>query len=169
MRRRELPGGVAPPTKTALKREAEDVQRLADRLIAAPGEQIERLGLPERLADAIAQARRLRAGGARSRQRLFVAKLMRRLDLEPVRRELERQADAARLAAARNRRAERLRDGLIEGGDAQVEAFAAAFGADRAALRRLVSAATTERRSGRPAGAGRRLFRFVLAALATES
>jgi ribosome-associated protein len=165
MRRRELPGGIAPPTKTELKRQARAVQALADRLIAAPAELVAGLPLPDKLADAVALARRLGAGGALIRQRQFVAKLMRGLDLGQIREVLDAAADAARLDAARFRRAERWRDRLVEGGEAASAEFAAEVSADDAMLARLVSEARAELRNGKPAGAGRRLFRFVQQAL----
>jgi ribosome-associated protein len=161
MRRRELPGGIAPPTKTELKRQAHAVQELADRLIASPDDVVSGIGLPDKLSDAIALARRIPGGGALVRQRQFVAKLMRGLDLDPVRAALDAAADAARLDAARFRRAERWRDRLVEGGDAAMAEFAAEFSAERSALARLVAAAVAEQRSGKPAGAGRKLFRHV--------
>jgi ribosome-associated protein len=165
MRRRELPGGIAPPTKSELKRQAQAVQELADRLVAAPAEAVLHLDLPDKLADAISLARRIPGGGALDRQRQFVAKLMRGLDLDPIRAALESRAAEARLAAARFRRAERWRDRLIEDGDAAVSEFAAEFSIGREELAGLVAAARSERLGGRPAGAGRRLFRFVQGAL----
>jgi len=166
MRRRELPGGVPPPTKTELKRQAQAVQELADRLVSAPADLVDRLALPEKLADAIALARRISGGGALARQRQFVAKLMRGLDLEPLRMALDTHADAARLDAARFRRAERWRDRLVEGGEAAIAEFVAEFSEDREELARLVTAAREERRTGKATGAGRRLFRRVQEVLA---
>jgi ribosome-associated protein len=166
MRRRELPGGVAPPTKTELKRQARAVQELADRLVSAPADLVERLALPEKLADAIALARRITGGGALVRQRQFVAKLMRGLDLEPLRAALDSHADVARLDAARFRRDERWRDRLVEGGEAAIAEFVAGFSVEREELERLVATAREERRAGRATGAGRRLFRRVQEVLA---
>jgi len=166
MRRRELPGGVPPPTKSELKRQAQAVQELADRLVSAPADLVDRLALPDKLADAIALARRIPAGGALSRQRQFVAKLMRGLDLEPMQAALDSHADVARLDAARFRRAERLRDRLVEGGDSAVAEFVLEFSMDREELARLVANAQEERRGAKATGAGRRLFRRVQEALA---
>jgi ribosome-associated protein len=166
MRRRELPGGIAPPTKTELKRQAQAVQALADRLVAAPESLVAGLGLPDKLADAIALARRIGGGGALVRQRQFVAKLMRGLELDPIVAALDAHAGAARLDAARFRRAERWRDRLVDEGPAALAAFRAeAPSADAAALGTLVAAAVAERREGRAGGAGRALFRYVQAAL----
>jgi ribosome-associated protein len=166
MRRRELPGGIPPPTKSELKRQAQAVQELADQLVTAPADLVDRLGLPDKLADAIELARRIPGGGALARQRQFVAKLMRGLDLEPMRAALESHADVARLDAARFRRAERWRDRLVEGGEAVVTEFVAEFSTDREELARLVTTAREERHGDKATGAGRRLFRRVQEALA---
>jgi ribosome-associated protein len=165
MRRRELPGGIAPPTKSELKRQAQGVQDVADRLVAAPADLVDGLGLPDKLLDAVALARRIPGGGALVRQRQFVAKLLRGIDLDPVRAALDSADDAARLDAARFRRAERWRDRLVEGGEPEMAEFVAESGADRRELVPLVRAAAAERGPGRASGAGRRLFRFVQAAL----
>lgn len=161
MRRRELPGGIPPPTKTELKRQAQAVQDLADRLIDAPADVVAGLDLPQKLADAITLARRITSRAALLRQRQFVAKLMRGIDAEPVRVALAAGANAARQEAARFRRAERWRDRLVEEGQAAIAEFAAEFAADSGELQKLVAAALAERRSGRAAGAARRLFRRV--------
>ena len=169
MRRRELPGGIPPPTKGELKRQAQAVQDLANRLVDAPADLVEGLGLPEKLADAVALARRITGGGALVRQKQFVAKLMRGMDLDPVRSALDARADAARLDAARFRRAERWRDRLVDEGPEALEAFAAEHpGADRAELATLAGAAVAERRSGQAGGAGRRLFRYVQGVLGAD-
>ncbi len=165
MRRRELPGGIAPPTKTELKRQAQAVQALADRLVAAPQELVERLGLPDKLVDAVDLARRIPGGGALVRQRQFVAKLMRGLDPGPIQAALDAEADSARLDAARFRRAERWRDRLVAGGDAEIAEFLAECPMDRAEVLRLVAAARAEHRGSRSTGAGRQLFRRVQEAL----
>lgn len=167
MRRRQLPGEPPPPTKTELKRQAQEVQDLADRLIAAPGELVAGLALPDKIADALALARRITSHGARLRQRLFVAKLLRGVDPGPIRAALAADADTARITAARFRRAERWRDRLVAGEAATVQDFLTEFPqAARPELERLAAAAIAERRTGRPAGAGRALFIWVRQELA---
>jgi ribosome-associated protein len=161
MRRRELPGGVAPPTKTELKRQAHAVQDLAARLVGAPADLVDGLGLPEKLADAVQLARRIPGGGALVRQRQFVAKLLRGLDPAPIRAALDARDDAARLDAARFRRAERWRDRLVRDGDSALAEFVVEFPAGREAMPRLVAAAIAERQGARSAAAGRELFRRI--------
>lgn len=162
MRRRQLPGEPPPPTKSELKRQARSVQELADRLIAAPEALVAGLTLNEKLADAVALARRITSHGALLRQRQFVAKLMRGVDPEPIRAALEADAQSARQEAAHFRRAERWRDRLVAEPASAIADFLAAFPAmDRAELQRLVAAAVAERGSGKAGGAARELFRRV--------
>ncbi|HEY7752403.1 MAG TPA: ribosome biogenesis factor YjgA [Steroidobacteraceae bacterium] len=162
MRRRQLPGEPPPPTKTELKRQAHALQDLADRLIAAPEEALAGIELPEKLADAVALARRITSHGAKLRQRLFVGKLLRGVDPEPIRAALESASAGARIAAARFKRAERWRDDLVARGPAAVAEFQAEFAAvDPGRLQALVAAAISERSADQSGNARRELFRFV--------
>lgn len=168
MRRRELPGGIPPPTKTELKRQARSVQDLADRLIGASDELIARLGLPDKLADAIALARSISSRAALARQRQFVAKLMRGMDCDAVGAALDAEDRRARLDAARFRRAERWRDRLVREGESTIADFVIEFpDADRGALSRLVAAAAGAQGAARQAIARRELFRFIRERVAT--
>jgi ribosome-associated protein len=162
MRRRQLPGEPPPPTKAELKRQAHALQELADRLIEAPEALAQGLALPEKLADALALARQITSHGARLRQRLFVGKLLRGVDPAPIRAALDAAAQVARVDAARFKRAERWRDGLIERGPEAMAEFLAEFpNADRERLAVLVAASRAERESGHAGGKRRELFRFV--------
>jgi len=166
MRRRQLPGEPAPPTKGDLKRQAQDLQALGEQLIEAPEELVATLDLPEKLRDAIDLARRITSHGALVRQKLFVGKLMRRVDPDPIRAALAAVGESARLASMRFKRAERWRDRLVLEGQAAIVEFIAEFPeADRAALSRLIAAVVSEQSAAHATGAGRALFRWVRAAL----
>lgn len=166
MRRRQLPGEPEPPSKGELKRQAQAVQDLADRLVAAPESLLAGLELPERLLDAVALARRIRSGGALVRQKQYVAKLMRQIDLEPLRTVLQEQ-EAGRVQDARLfRQVEGWRDRILEEGPAAAEALAVECPAlDTEAFRDLAEAAWRERRAGQSRGKGRELFRAIDRAL----
>lgn len=166
MRRRHVPGEPPPPTKTELKRQARELQALADRLIAAPDESLAGLALPEKLGDALALARRITSHGAKLRQRLYVGKLLRGVDPEPIRAALDSAAAPAQAEAARFRRAERWRDRLAREGAAPVTDFMMEFPqAGRGELERLTAAAAAEFQSGKSVGAGKALFAWVQARL----
>ncbi len=162
MRRRQIPGEPPPPSKGELRRRALALQELGDQLIDGPEFLLAGLSLPEKLHDAIAQARRIRSHAALLRQRRYVAKLLRDLDAGPVQAALGALDATTRQDAARFRHAERWRDRLIDDGDPAIDAFLATCpGADRAVLIELVVRAVAERTGAGPAGAARALFRRV--------
>lgn len=162
MRRRQIPGEPPPPSKGELRRHALAVQELADRLIAAPASVLAAVALPERLREAIDAARRIGSHGARLRQRRFVARLLRDLDLAPLQQVLDGSDTNARAEAVRFRRAERWRDRLLAGGPPAVADFLLACpGADRDALAALLDRAVAERAGRGAGGAARALFRWL--------
>jgi ribosome-associated protein len=70
--------------RSARKRASQELTRLGEELIALRPEQLAALALPERLEEAVAEARRFTSFGAKRRQVLFIGKLMRQLDEESV-------------------------------------------------------------------------------------
>ncbi len=78
-----------PPSKSSRKRDAHALQKLGEELVQLRAADLERLPLPESLRDAIDEARRLTSRGALSRQRQYIGKLMRDIDVEPIRAALD--------------------------------------------------------------------------------
>src|SRR5262245_20818575 len=66
--------------RSARKRASHELTRLGEELVSLRPEQVAALALPERLEDAVAEARRLTSFGAKRRQVQFIGKLMRQLD-----------------------------------------------------------------------------------------
>ena len=66
--------------RSARKRASHELTRLGEELTTLRPEQVAALALPERLEDAIGEARRLTSFGAKRRQTQFIGKLMRQLD-----------------------------------------------------------------------------------------
>jgi 5-(carboxyamino)imidazole ribonucleotide mutase len=86
------------PSKSARKREALAAQKLGEELILLKDADLEALALPERLSEAIRQARRIRSRAAGARQRQYIGKLMREIDLEPIQAALAASAKPVRSA-----------------------------------------------------------------------
>jgi ribosome-associated protein len=91
--RHDEPNAVAEPDdleveegrgRSARKRASHELTRLGEELVTLRPQQMAALALPERLEDAIAEARRLTSFGAKRRQAQFIGKLMRKLDEEQV-------------------------------------------------------------------------------------
>ena len=72
-----------PPSKSARKREAHALQKLGERLVEHAAADLARLPLPETLREAIDEARRISSRGALARQRQYIGKLMRDIDVGP--------------------------------------------------------------------------------------
>ena len=95
--RAEQTGGE--PSKTELKKESTDLQKLGEALLTLRGDLYEKLPLPENLRDALAELRRITNFEGRRRQLQYVGKLMRGLDEEVLQNPTGRPIDAD--AAAR--------------------------------------------------------------------
>lgn len=68
------------PSKTQLKNQMDALQDLGTRLIGVSKEKLLQLDLPERLFDAVMDAKKITANGATARQKQFIGKQMRNLD-----------------------------------------------------------------------------------------
>ena len=76
------------PSKTRLKREMHELQRLGQRLAGLPPAQLQRIELPELLREQIEMARRITAREALRRQLQYIGRLMRNADAEAIRARL---------------------------------------------------------------------------------
>src|SRR5579872_4038085 len=73
------------PSKSECKRRAHEAQHLGESLIGLRERDLDALALPEPLRDAIREARRIGSRAGLARQRQYIGKLMREIDLEPIR------------------------------------------------------------------------------------
>jgi ribosome-associated protein len=156
---------VAAPSKTRRKQAMHALQDLGEALVARDPKRLAELELPERLVDALAQARGIRAHEGRRRQIQYIGRLMRDIDPAPVEAALARWASGAQQDLARFAAVERWRDELLRD-EAAIARFVLEHpGADRARLAALVRDARAERLRGAPPRRYRQLFRHVKAAL----
>jgi ribosome-associated protein len=158
-------GAAAPPSKTRRKQAMHALQDLGEALVALDPKRLRELDLPERLVDAVIQARGIRAHEGRRRQIQYIGKLMRDVDPEPVQAALERwtsgeQQDNVRFAALERWREQVLAD------DAALDRFLLEFPqTDRPHLASLIRDARAERARGGPPHRYRELFRQLKAAM----
>ena len=160
---------LEPPSKSERKRTAHAAQDLGEALIGLRPPELEALGLPEPLLDAIREARRIRSRAAGARQRQYIGKLMRGIDPEPIRRALATRSEQDVQETQRFKRAEAWRQRLLEEGETALDELSRLRpDLDRPHFARLVRAArrTTPDGTGRVQGpAGRALFRALRALL----
>ncbi len=152
-------------SKTRRKAEMHDLQSLGEALVRLPAARLAQLGLPERLADAIEQARAISKHEARRRQMQFIGRLMRDVDPDPIRARLAQWGEAPAAEKARLAAVERWRERLLADSGALDALCAAVPHTDRARVSALVARVQGERASAAPPHAYRELFRALNALL----
>jgi ribosome-associated protein len=155
------------PSKSERKRNAHDAQALGLELVKLKDLDLKAFELPESLYDAIVEARRLTSRTALVRQRQLIGKLMRGVELEPIRTALASRGGEAARETQRFKRVEHWRDRLIaEGVPALDELMTVRPGMDREEWLARVTAAVAEREKLGTTGAkSRELFRQLRALL----
>jgi ribosome-associated protein len=108
--------GTNETSKTELKRESTELQKIGEALLTLRADLMEGLPLSEKLIDAIDAAKRITNFEGKRRQMQFIGKLMRGLDdetLQAVRDALESQQKGSARDALALHQAEKWRDDLI--------------------------------------------------------
>jgi ribosome-associated protein len=108
-------------SKTDLKRESEELQKLGEQLLELRDDLFAKLALEEKLVDALAEMKRITNFEGRRRQSQYVGKLMRGLDeeqLQAIREALETQRQGSAQDAMALHEAETWRDELIASDEA---------------------------------------------------
>jgi len=103
-------------SRTELKKESDELQKLGEALLTLSAAAMERLDLPEKLVEALAEVRRITNFEGRRRQMQYVGKLMRQLDEESrqaVRDALDEQRGGSAQQTLALHMAEKWRDDLI--------------------------------------------------------
>ena len=160
----------APVSKTRRKAAMHALQDLGVALVELEGRQFAQLvrdvELPERLQDALEEARSITAHGGRKRQLQYVGKLMREVDPAPITAWLDALAHGRQHDSARQHAVERMRERLLSEPDALDALCAAHPGLDRPLFRALIAKARDERTRAAPPHAYRELFRALKEVLA---
>jgi len=152
--------GIAaePPSKTSRKRAMHALQDLGEALVELNSERLAQLDLPERLREAIAEARRITSHEGRRRQLQYVGRLMREVDPEPLRAQIEAWAQAPRRETALLHRLEAWRERLLADPRALDELCDDFPGIERSHWRDLIRRAGEERAATQPPKHYRQLF-----------
>jgi ribosome-associated protein len=139
--KRELKGGSDEPSRTELKRESDELQKLGESLLALRADLMAKVDLPEKLVEAVAEAKRITNFEGKRRQMQFIGKLMRKLDedaIDSVRAALLEQSQGSAQETLQLHLAEQWRDRLIKDDDACGEWLQSFPGTDSQQLRALI-------------------------------
>lgn len=149
------------PSKTQRKKAMQALQDLGEDLVSLSADQLAQFDLPEGLREAVKAARRITQHEARRRQGQYIGKLMRDLDPEGIRTQLDRIRGVSAAATAHMHRLERWRERLLED-ESSLEQLAGEHpGCDVQRLRQLIRNARKERDEQKAPKAFRQLYQML--------
>lgn len=152
---------IEPISKTKLKAEADALQEIGVKLVALPNSKLTQLDLPERLVDAISEAKRITANGATRRQKQYIGSLMREIDVTPIVEQMEKWEGKNTAENAYFHNLERWRTRLIED-ESAFSAFVAQYpNVDTQQVRTLIRNARREASLAKPPKSSRELFKLL--------
>jgi ribosome-associated protein len=148
-------------SKTRRKQAMHALQDLGAALVKLNNQKLAQLNLPEELAGAVTEAKRLKKHEAIRRQMQYIGRLMRGVDAEPIAAQLAAWNGDSVEETARMHQLERWRERLLAHDDALTEFAAEHAGIDTQALRTLIRNARKEAELGKPPRNSRALFRAL--------
>lgn len=148
-------------SKSEIKRDAEDLKQLGEKLVNLTKANLTKVPLDDSLKDAIELAQRLQKEACR-RQLQYIGKLLRSIDAEPIREALEKIENKHNQQQAMLHKLEILRDELVAKGDvALTDLLNEHPSADRQQLRNLIRAAQKEKEQNKPSKAYREIYQIL--------
>jgi ribosome-associated protein len=150
--KRELKG-TDEATRTDLKRESTELQKLGEELLTLRSDFIAKLDLPEKLVDAVAECKRITNFEGIRRQMQFIGKLMRKLEDSKhaaIRAALEEQHMPSAKDTLLLHQAEQWRDRLVADDDALGQWITQSPSTDSQNLRALVRQARKDAKPEKP-------------------
>lgn len=131
---------IEPVSKTQLKKESQEIQKLGKRLVGLPVEQLSKIPLDEPVLEAIALARKIQnKRSALKRHYQFLGKLLRARDTDSIFAALELFNQSSHAQIKRHHQAEHWRDEITANGIQAIESLLTEQpSADRQKLRQLL-------------------------------
>jgi len=152
------------PSKSELKRQSNELQKLGEQLIDAPRDRVKRVEMPEDVKEAILACQTITNHEGRRRQLQFVGKKMRTLDEEEVaviQRAIESWKGASKAETAALHALERRRDKLLADDNALTQLLEDYPELDVQQLRTLIRNARKEQAENKPPKAYREIFQIL--------
>ncbi|WP_281273069.1 ribosome biogenesis factor YjgA [Trinickia fusca] len=162
--------GYDRPSKSQLKRDMHELQVLGVALVELPKDALKRMPMPESLADAVREARRITDHEGKRRQVQYIGRVMRTLteaETAALRTALESYRGVNKADTARLHWIEEARERLLADDAAFTEFLRKHPGADAQAGRTLIRNARKEAEQGKPPRYFRELFQWIKTASTT--
>ena len=165
------PDGDLGPSKSELKRQMSERQKLAETLAGFSLESLKTVPIEDGLRGALLETTKIKTFGGIRRHKQYLGKLMRLLsedEIAAIRKQIDVIEGPGRVETAHLHRMERLRERLLGNDEVLTELIAQHPGLDVQNLRTLIRNARKEKESNKPPKAYREIFQ-VLRELDTQS
>ena len=152
------------PSKSELKRQVNELQKLGEQLVDEPRDRVKRVPMPEDVKDAILMCQTITNHEGRRRALQFVGKKMRTLDeeeVEVIKRTIEGWKGASKAETAALHALERRREKLLADDKALTQLLADYPELDAQHLRTLIRNARKEQAENKPPKAYREIFQIL--------
>jgi len=152
------------PSKSELKRQMNELQKLGEELVAEPRDRVKRVPMPEDVRDAILMCQTITNHEGRRRQMQFVGKKMRTLDEEEIaviQRTIDSWKGMSKADTAALHALERRREKLLADDKALTVLLAENPELDVQHLRTLIRNARKEQAENKPPKAYREIFQIL--------
>lgn len=150
-------------SKSQIKREAEELQKLGEELAKLSRAQLDRMSLPNELRKALMDYHAIKSNIAARRHRQFIGTLMRDVDPEPIRQALLQNEMDRPVEPETAKETRMWLDRLLAGDPDSMEEFILASpGLDRQRLRQLLRNIHKEKSIGKPSKSLKALEHLIL-------
>ena len=148
-------------SKTSLKNEAKDIYAFGKILVGLTDKQINQIELPENVHEAIKELKKLKKNSAQKRQSLYLAKLLRAIDLSGAQRFVDQLRFESQTEVKKFHKAENWRDKLVDDVSNLTDFINLFHGIDITKLRKLILNSQKEIKKGNSKKFQKELFRFI--------
>jgi ribosome-associated protein len=152
------------PSKSELKRQMTELQKLGEQLVAEPRDRVKRVPMPDEVRDAILMCQTITNHEGRRRQLQYVGKMMRTLsedEVAAIQRTIDSWKGASKAETAALHALERRREKLLADDKALTQLLAEHPELDGQQLRTLIRNARKEQAENKPPKAYREIFQIL--------
>ncbi|MBQ5946338.1 ribosome biogenesis factor YjgA [Massilia sp. ST3] len=152
------------PSKSELKRQVNELQKLGEQLVDEPRDRVKRVPMPDDVKDAILECQTITNHEGRRRQLQFVGKKMRSLteeEVDVIKRTIDSWKGASKAETAALHALERRREKLLADDKALTQLLSEQPQLDAQHLRTLIRNARKEQAENKPPKAFREIFQIL--------
>ena len=151
-----------PPSKSQVKRDCDKLLKLGEDLLALNQQELDNMELPDELIVALRTARKIKSRAGLKRQRQYIGKIMRQIDNETIKKQLEQIKHKHDTNTSQFRKIEQWRDRLLNDDKTALSEIIETYpDIDRQHINQLIRQAKREQKQDKAPASARKLFKYL--------